>query len=121
MANWQEPTPEGREMWGEWVAERPEPIRALVEKYGFAPWKLYKLKTSGHRVVIHSIDEPIEGEPTLTVLVDGRFNYVAFERRVFGIKPEDLEECDLPTSDEPLGSANLTLDEVKTMLANRPS
>jgi hypothetical protein len=119
--NWMEPTIEGQEMWAEWVEERPDAIQALVAKYKFAPWKLYKLKTSGHRVIIHSIDEPKEGEPTLTVIVNGKFNFVAFERRVFGIKPEDLEECDLPRSDEPLGSANMTIEEARAFLANRPS
>ena len=66
------------------------------------------------------IYEPKEGEPTLTVIVSGRFNYVAFERRVFGIKPEDLEECDLPRADEPLGSANMTIEEARAFLANAP-
>ena len=32
---------------------------------------------------------------------------VAFERRVFGIKPEDLEECDLPPAGTPVGNLNL--------------
>ena len=39
----------------------------------------------------------------MTVNVTGQYNRVMVERRVFGIKPEQLSECDLPASDEPLG------------------
>ena len=33
------------------------------------------------------------------------WNYLVFERRVFGVNPTDLEECDLPKDDEVLGAA----------------
>ena len=41
---------------------------------------------------------------TLTVNITGEYNFVTFDRQVFGIKPEDLEECDLPGKGEPVGT-----------------
>lgn len=107
MANWFEPTDNDRAGWAEWVAQRPEKVRAVAER--FEPWKLYRLKSSSHRVTLVSFDQPKdESQPvTLKVHVSGDFNRVAFERTVFGILPEDLEECELPGQDEPLGSVNL--------------
>lgn len=119
--NWFEPTDEHRSNWATWVAERPQTIRDLIVKYDFAPWKLYRLKTSNHRVTIHSFDENKSGPPTLKIHVTGEFNAVAFERTVFNIKPEDLEECDLPKPGEPLGSMNMSIEDVKKIMANRPS
>jgi len=114
MANFAEPTEEQRAGWAEWVAERPEAVRLVAEK--FNPWALYRLKTSNHRVTLVSFDEPKDGSPvTLRVNVTGEFNRVAFERCVFGIKPEDLEECDLPGPDELLGSQGLLPEQVKAL------
>jgi hypothetical protein len=58
----------------------------------------------------------MDGEVGFKVDVTGEYNLVAFERRVFGIKPEDLEECDLPGLHEPLGSANMSIEEAKAAL-----
>jgi hypothetical protein len=99
------------EGWGAWVKERPDVVQELIETRGFAPWKLYRMKSTGHRVVLHSFDEELSGEITLKVSVLGRFNLVHFDRTVFGIDPNDLEECDLPAEDEPRG-ALLTHEEV---------
>ena len=107
-----EPSKENRAAWDDWVETRPACVREVIEKFGFEPWKLYRLKSNGHRVTIRSIDEPENGPPTLQVYVSGDFNFVAFERTVFGVKPEDLEECDLPAPSEVLGSANMTPEEV---------
>lgn len=93
-------------MWRAWVAERPEAVRLVAER--FEPWTLYRLKNSGNRVVVQSFQET--APVTMTVMVSGRFNAVMFERRVFGVEPEDLEPCDLPAPDEPLGAV-LTEDE----------
>ncbi len=99
MARIYEPTPEQEAMWNEWVAERPPAVREVAQR--FEPWSLYRLKSSGHRVTIYSFtDEPV----TMTVDVTGDFNAVTFERRVFGINPDDLEPCELPSPDEPLGA-----------------
>ncbi len=40
---------------------------------------------------------------TVTVAVSGEFNAVTFERQVFGVNPDDLDECDLPAKDEVTG------------------
>jgi hypothetical protein len=112
MANLFEPTSEQREAWEAWVAERPPTIREVIERHALEPWKLYRLTSSGHRVYIHSVDEPKDGSaPTLKVIVSGDYNAVAFERTVFGIQPEDLVECELPSPDELVGSAGLTPEE----------
>lgn len=81
----------------EWMESRPEEIKQMIEK--IPPNLLYMMKSSGHRVTIYSYGE----DGTVTVFVSGQYNQVTFERRVFGIKPEDLEECDLPDENEELG------------------
>jgi hypothetical protein len=105
MANVMAPTPEQVQDWDEWVSERPQAVRETLQRYDLKPWKLYRLKSSGHRVRLYSVDEPEDGSaPTVKVDVLGRFNIVAFDLRVFGVNPADLEECDLPADHEPLGA-----------------
>jgi hypothetical protein len=112
MANIMDPTPEQQQGWDTWVRERPRAVRETLQQYDLKPWKLYRLKSSGHRVTLYSVDEPEGGAPpTLMVDVMGRFNLLAFDRRVFGVAPSDLEECDLPGDAEPLGAV-LGHDEV---------
>jgi len=84
--------------WREWVATRPLSVQALCDR--LPPDRLYSLKSSNHKVTIYSYSE----DGTVTVNVSGDFNAVIFERQVFGIKPEDLEECDLPPADAILGA-----------------
>ncbi len=84
--------------WREWVASRPESVQKLCRQLPLG--RLYRLKTSGHRVTLYSYAE----DGTVTVNVTGEYNAVTFERQVFGIKPEDLEECDLPEPGELLGT-----------------
>ncbi len=93
-----------KKAWEDWVSTRPLIIQELCNK--FPPNKLYRLKKSGHRVTLYSYSE----DGTMTVIVSGEYNAVMFDRQVFGIKPEDLEECDLPCKDEILGAV-LTKDE----------
>lgn len=88
--------------WQAWLAERPPHVRTVAEK--FPPNRLYRLKTSGHRVTVYSFSEEAGGCVTAKVNVTAEYNLVDFERQVFGVNPEDLEECDLPAPDEPLGS-----------------
>jgi len=113
MANVFEPTEEQQKNWAQWVAERPDNVRAVAER--FLPWKLYRMRSTGHRVTVYSLGEHPDGTVTLTVNVTGEFNLLSFERRVFGISPDDLEECDLPAKDEPLGSAGMSIEDVKAM------
>lgn len=123
MANWYEPTDAQLSGWAAWVASRPEAVRRVAER--FYPWKLYRLKSSGHRVYPVSISEHsrldslgnrIYDPPTLSVAVIGRFNLVAFERKVFGVAPDDLEECELPAPGEPLGSAEMPIEKVRELM-----
>lgn len=84
--------------WEQWLSTRPDVIKQLVAR--LPPDRLYLLKTSNHRVTIYSYNE----DGTVSVVVSGKYNRVLFERNVFGIKPEDLEECDLPPADEETGA-----------------
>lgn len=114
MANIYEPTEQQVSEWDQWVAKKDDRVRVVAEKV--FPWKLYRLKSSGHRVIVHSIDEPVEGPCTLKVIVSGEFNAVMFERTVFGVHVEDLEECDLPSPTETLGSLDVPIEVVKEMM-----
>jgi hypothetical protein len=89
---------EQRHTWDEWVASRPSVIREMCEK--FPPNRLYQLKSTNQRVTLHSYST----DGTMTVNVTGEYNAVIFERQVFGIRPDDLVECDLPQSTDPLGA-----------------
>ena len=85
--------------WDEWVASRPPVVQDLCRR--FPPDRLYRIKSSGHRCTLVSYSE----DGTMKVNVTGQYNFVTFDRQVFGIKPDDLEECDLPGKDEHLGTA----------------
>lgn len=87
--------------WQKWLKKRPPHVRAIAEKY--PPNRLYRLKTTGHRVTVYSLREGKGGAVTMTVNITAEYNLVDFERQVFGIDPNDLEECDLPAPGEPLG------------------
>jgi hypothetical protein len=106
MARYTEPTPEQEKLWQKWLAERPDNVRKVAEK--FDPWSLFRMKSSGHRVYVIGFD--VGDTVTLRVAVTGAFNRVRFERQVFGIEPDDLEPCQLPGPDEPLGT-ELTQEE----------
>ena len=122
-----EPTEESRENWKAWVAARPAHVRAVIERHGFQPWKLYRMKSTGHRVTIAAFDEQKGDRITMRVNVTGEFNLVQFERQVFGVDPNDLEECDLPDPAEPLGSLDISVEEVRALIgrskaaASKPS
>ena len=109
MARIKEPTREEIENWNKWVSERPESVRKIAER--FEPWSLYRLKSTGHRVFLYSFEE----NGTLTVVVSGKYNKVDFERKVFGIDPDDLKPCELPQEGDPLGAA-LTAEEARAMI-----
>ncbi|KKL82972.1 hypothetical protein LCGC14_1979450 [marine sediment metagenome] len=89
-------TPEQWAQWEAWVASRPEDVAKLARDY--PPNRLYRLD-GNQRVVIIAYSE----SATLRVAVTGQYNYVVMEREVFGIKPEQLQECELPGPDETLG------------------
>lgn len=104
MANIVEPTKEMTAAWQGWLATRPAVIREMGER--LVPWKLYRMKSTGHRVTVVSFFE----DSTVRVNVSAEYNLLSFERQVFGIAADDLEECELPPSDEPVGEF-MTPDE----------
>lgn len=114
MASWYEPTPEQASSWAEWVKERPPAVRAAIALKGLAPWKLFRLK-GGHRAYLHALDEEIDGSVTLRMVVSGEFNVLLFERTVFGIKPGEIEECELPDEGEPVGSIDVPIEMVRAL------
>lgn len=103
MARTYEPTPKEFIEYTEWVATRPVVIREMAQRWN--PWTLYRMKSTGHRVLICSFYE----DRTLRVVVLAQYNLIGFERYVFGIDPDDLEECDLPGPDDPVGIAPVTI------------
>lgn len=90
--------------WAEWVATRPPAVQELCKR--LPPDRLYRMRSTGKRVTLFLYCE----DGTVTVSVTGEFNVVIFDRQVFGISPDDLEECDLPPRGELLGTG-LTTDE----------
>ena len=106
MARISEPTAEVEAAWKEWVAERPDAVRAVAER--FDPWTLYRMKSTNQRVTLYSISE----DGTVSVDVSGAYNFVFCERTVFGIDPNDLEPCEVPSPDENVGSI-LTGEQVE--------
>jgi hypothetical protein len=100
MGNWFNPTEEQLRMWDVWIAERPEIVRQVAKN--FQPWKLYRLTTTNHKVTLAVFDEEDDNiTVTLRVNVLAEFNEnLLHERRVFGIVPDDLVECDVPSFEE---------------------
>lgn len=82
-----------------WDWARALPGKASETAQSHPPNTLYRLSSTDHRVFIISYAE----DGTVTVAVTGEWNLVEFERRVFGIKPEELTPCEKPPPDEPLG------------------
>lgn len=80
---------ETRLEWEQWLAERPNSVKALATK--LPPWFLYELTTTGQKVQIQAYAE----DGTVRVLVLERWNGpMLFERSVFGIDPETLKPCE---------------------------
>lgn len=92
------PSKRAEKAWAKWAESRPPVVRDIARL--IFPWQLYRLKTTGQRVTLYSINE----NGTVTVDITGEFNLIDFDRQVFGINPDDLEPCDLPGPDELLGT-----------------
>lgn len=103
MARFRDPDDSEIQEWHEWLESRPLDIREIAKR--FEPWGLYRMKSTGHRVTIYSLEKQEDGRISLKVNVMGEFNAVAFERQVFGVDPNDLEPCELPSEQEELGAA----------------
>lgn len=80
-------TPEQHAEWSQWLADRPEKVREIAEKY--PPWHTYRLTTTDQLCRIDHYDEHDDGNVTLTITAwrDG----LPFPRGVFGIDPAALE------------------------------
>ena len=75
--------------WNEWVSTRPPVVQDLCRRY--PPDRLYVLKTTGKRVTILAYSE----DGTVIVDVSAQWNNnLLVERVVFGVAPNNLEECD---------------------------
>lgn len=93
-----EPTKAMIKGWRKWCASRPAVVRANAER--FPPWELLLMKSTGKRVFTMGFNE----DGTISVAVTGTYNLILHERQVFGISPDDLERCELPPADEPVGA-----------------
>ncbi len=102
--------PFDEQAWAEWVATRPPVVQSLCKR--LPPDRLYRLATTGQRVVLHAYNE----DGTVTVLVSGLYNRVMLERCVFGISPDDLTECDPPQDPEPIGAVLTEDDEIEEFI-----
>lgn len=95
-----------------WLNTRPESVKRVAEKV--QPNRLYRMGV--HRCYLFSYSE----DGTVSVVVDGQFNRVLFSRKVFGVNPDDLVECDLPSPGEDLGDtaaeAGYTEQDVREIL-----
>lgn len=75
--------------WDAFVAGLPPVVKALCEK--LPPDRLYRLNTTGQRGMIHSYSE----DGTVTMNFPAEFNPCSiFPLQVFGLDPNDIEECD---------------------------
>jgi hypothetical protein len=84
--------------WAEWLSDRPPEIKAMAAKW--PPNRLYRMTDTGQRCTLCSYAE----DGTVRVSVTGEHNFTPFDREVFGVDPSKLVECDLPASDEPIGT-----------------
>lgn len=94
--------------WDTWVSSRPPVVQDLCRR--FPPDRLYAMKPGGQRVTVVSYSE----DGTVTVHVRAEWNFVIFQREVFGVDPTHLEECDLPSDGELTGAVFTTDAEVKS-------
>ena len=75
--------------WTDWVKGLPDDVRKIYER--FFPNRLYRLKSTGQRGTVYSVSE----NKTVTMSFPLEFNPLSvIPLRVFGIDPDDIEECD---------------------------
>lgn len=77
--------------WDDWLVTRPPIIQELAKK--FRQNRLYRHNVTGQLVIPTALHE----DGTVEVIVPRRLNnYILPTKKVFGIHPDKLEECDLP-------------------------
>jgi len=84
--------------FAKWLKRRPKVIREMARQW--PPDRLYRMKSTGQRCTLVSYSE----DRTVRVSITGAHNATMFDRQVFGVGVDDLEECDFPASDEPIGT-----------------
>lgn len=98
--------------WNEWIKERPTIVWEMCKSH--PPNKLYYYARTEHIVTIHGYSE----DGTMIVNITGEYNLVTFDRQVFGIKPEELVECDFPEPGAELGTILTDPDEINVYIQN---
>lgn len=91
-------TGEKLEEYNKWLKSRPRTIQKLCQKC--PPDRLYRIRDTGERCYIVAYSE----DRTIRVAITGKYNYTMIDKTVFGLLPEDLEECDGPEPDEKIGT-----------------
>lgn len=118
MANICEVTEQMESSYEKWILKELDgkaKIADIARKY--PPWKLFRMKSTGHRVAPYAFNN----DGTITIFVSGLYNFVMFERTVFGVNPDDLEECSLPSASERVGiviTNDKEIDEYVSKLGN---
>lgn len=102
--------PMDQKAWKAWVKKRPKAVRKMAEKW--PPDRLYRMEPNGERVLLYSYSE----DGTVTVAITGEYNFVTFERQVFGVNPKSLTECDLPPPEEQVGAMLTEEAEIKAFV-----
>ena len=91
MAKLYEFSEEQQQLWDTWVAERPEMIQQLCER--FQPNRLYLHTVTGQKVIPEAFDE----DGTMRILIPRRLNIPFLPTKsVFGVDPLNIVESDLP-------------------------
>jgi hypothetical protein len=100
--------------WAEWVAECPEVIQEMCRR--LPPNRLYRLGHDGHWCTVISYCE----DGTVSVGVELCYNEAVFlDREVFGIDPEELEECELPDTKKESPAAAGTQQSLSDLILSR--
>lgn len=82
--NWTEPTQEMQDEWQAWLAERPETVRTIGER--FKPWAMYRLTTTGQRCQVIAISE----NGTVRIYAEHETLGPMTGVEVFGVDPDEL-------------------------------
>lgn len=95
---WTTPTAAHEAAWREWLAARPDRVRAIAER--FDPWTMYRLTTTGQRCQFLGCDVgaqncgEIEADPervTVRIYAENPILGAITGTEVFGISPDDLQ------------------------------
>jgi mRNA-degrading endonuclease RelE of RelBE toxin-antitoxin system len=94
MARFMSPTRQDLAAVYQKFRDRPQHVRDLLNRLDL--FELYKLRTTGYRVVICAIED----DASVTVSVPRQYNETMYDGMLFGVDPDDLEPCELPGEHE---------------------